>query len=698
MKKKHTILLVIFLAILLSVTVCNKREENGTKIIWDKWGVPHIYAQNDPSLFYAEGWAQMHNHGDLILELYGRSRGKSAEYWGEDRLGDDILLHTLGFPEIADKWGRIQDPELINLIKSFVNGMNAYARANPDVFEKKNKVVLPIQYNDVNLHYLYLIYTRFVGGEELGTVERWNDIGSNAWAVGASHSSSGNAMLVQNPHLPWSDEFLFTEIHLNTPGSNVYGVSPVGLPGIVIGFNENLGWTHTNNTIDNADVYELKLNDTGYLIDGKHKEFKERFKTLKIKNNKGNLVEKEIQILYSEHGPIIKKGERNALAIRMPGYDRPDGVLQWWRMSNAGDYDEFESALKMMQLPFFNVMYADKSGNIFHLFNGLIPERETGGWNYWNSIIKGGKSEDIWTSVHPYEDLPKVKNPPTGWLQNANDPAWFDTYPPVLNGDDYPGYFSPRRLAFRPQRSIRMLLEDKSITYDELVSYKFSTRMEMADRILDDLFKAIDLYGNDIAKEAKTILENWDRKADNDSKGAFLFTEWALKMKPWKQDMYKIEWDEKDPLSTPDGLADPKSAVKVLEKTAMEIKKNLGKLSLPWGDVCRINYNGIDLPGNGANGVFGTFRTTWAKKNKDNMNYIYGGDSWVGIIKFGDKIKAEVLLSYGNSTQKGSPNNGDQLRLFSEKKLRTALFYKQDVVKNAKTIQILKNNKFVNEK
>jgi acyl-homoserine-lactone acylase len=689
-------IILLFLGIIISISSCKNEKEKTTEIIWDKWGVPHIYAQNDADVFFAEGWAQMHNHGNLILELYGRSRGKSAEYWGEDHLKDDILLHTLGFPEIAQKWTETQGSELAKLITSFVNGMNAYAEDNPDAFEEDNKVVLPIQYNDINLHSLFLIYTKFVAGRELGTVDNWNEVGSNAYAVGTSRSASGNAMLVENPHLPWLGEYLFTEMHLNTPNTNVYGAALVGIPGIVMGFNENLGWTHTNNTIDNADLYELELDEDGYLLDGKLTEFKKTLKTIKYKDKEWKLINKEIQILNSAQGPIVKKGGGKALAIRMPGLDRPNMFLQKWRECTANNFDEFEAALKMAQMPFFNVIYADKDGNIFHLFNGLVPERKNGGWDYWHAIIKGGKSEDIWTSVHPYKDLPKVKNPPTGWLQNANDPPWFDTYPPVLIPDNYPAYFSPRGLAYRPQRAIRMLMEDESITYDELVSYKFSTRMEMADRILDDLFDAIDLYGNDIAKEAKTVLQNWDRKADNKSTGTLLFTEWALQMKPWLPDMYKIKWDENNPLKTPDGLSDPENSVKILEKIALEIKENHGNLSVAWGDVNRINYNGINLPGNGANGVFGTFRTTWSKKGEDNINYIYGGDSWVGIIEFGDTIKANVLLSYGNSTQEGSPNNGDQLQLFSEKKLKPAFFYKQDVMDNAKTVQVLENGVFVN--
>ena len=77
---------------------------------------------------------------------------------------------------------------------------------------------------------------------------------------------------------------------------------------------------------------------------------------------------------------------------------------------------------------------------------------------------------------------------------------------------------------------------------------------------------------------------------------------------------------------------------------------------------------------------------------------IDGGDSWVAIIEFGEKVKAKVLLSYGNSTQEGSPHKGDQLELFSKKELRDALFYRTDLEGNIEKIEVLKNGKFTSEK
>jgi|TARA_B110000967_G_scaffold111913_1_gene114570 acyl-homoserine-lactone acylase len=677
---------------------CAQTEKIEAEIAWDTWGVPHITANTVEELFFAQGWAQMHNHANLILELYGSSRGKGAEYWGQEKLQNDILIHTLGFDELADEWGGNQDPEQKIINKAFIDGMNAYAKAHPEALDEKNKVVLPLTTKDVNMHAMYVIFTRFIGGNDLGRVQQWPDLGSNAYAISPKRSASGNAMLVQNPHLPWWKEFLFFESHLNLNGKNMYGSTLVGYPGIAIGFNRNLGWSHTNNTIDNADTYELELNDGGYLLDGKRKEFEVSSKIIKIKQEDGTIVDKEIPIMKTVHGPVVNKTKGKTLAIRMAGMDRPNMTLQWWRMINSSNFNEFENALKMAQLPYFNVMYADKQGEIFYLFNGLVPKRSSGDWDYWNRIIPGGKSEDVWTEVHDYADLPKIKNPEVGWLQNANDPPWTSTIPVSIDPKDYPSYMAPKSMSFRPQRAARMLIEDESITFDELIAYKLSTRLEFADRILDDLFAAVDASESKKAKEAKKVLENWDREANADSKGMLLFYSWARKFNVGRNANYTEPWSMDSPNTTPDGIADADRAVQLLEQTAIEVETKFGSLDTNWGDYYRINYNGKNLPANGVDGYMGVFRVAWPGGSDDKNMFVGGGDSWVGVIEFGDTVKAKVLLSYGNSTQKDSPHNGDQLELFSKKELRDAWFTKSEVESNTARIEILTENGFREKK
>lgn len=687
--------LLCFLACSLLWLSCQKAEKPQTSLVWDTWGVPHITADTVEDLFFAQGWAQMHNHANLVCELYGTSRGRGAEYWGQGKLQDDMLVHTLGFSELAEEWESQQDPELKTIYQSFVKGMNAYAEAHPAAINEENKAVLPFTTKDVNMHAMYVVFTRFIGGGDLGRVQQWPDMGSNTYAISPKRSASGNAMLVQNPHLPWWGEFTFWESHLMLNGKNMYGANLVGLPGIAIGFNDHLGWSHTDNTIDNADTYELELEDGGYLLDGERKEFEASQKTIKIKQNDSTWVDHTFPVMKTVHGPVVNRTDDKVLALRMVGMDRPNMSLQWWRMITSSSFEEFESALKMAYIPFWNVMYADTKGNIFYLFNGLVPKRGEDAWSYWDRIIPGGKSADVWTEVHAYEDLPKLKNPEIGWLQNANDPPWTSTIPPTLNPENYPGYMAPQYMPFRPQRSARMLLEDESITFDELVDYKLSTRLEFADRILDDLFAAVDASDNTKAKEAKAVLENWDRESNADSKGMLLFYNWARKFGPWNASNYTTPWSMDAANTTPDGIANPEQAVTLLEQAAMEIEGKFGDLATPWGDYYRINYNGKDLPANGIDGSMGVFRVAWPGDADADHMYVGGGDSWVGVIEFGEQVKANVLLSYGNATQENSSHNGDQLKLFSKKELREAWFTPEEVTKNASKTLILQENTFI---
>ena len=369
--------------------------------------------------------------------------------------------------------------------------------------------------------------------------------------------------------------------------------------------------------------------------------------------------------------------------------------LQWWKMANSTSINEFETALEMAQIPFWNVMYADRDGNIMYVFNGLVPNRSTGDWDYWNRIIPGGRSSDIWSEYHSYSELPKLKNPETGWLQNANDPPWTSTIPTTLDPEDYPPYMAPKYMSFRPQRSARMLIEDESITFEELVDYKLSTRLEFADRILDDLGAAVEASDNLQAKEAMTVLNAWDRTADAGSTGMLLFYNWARKFQAWNGSNYSTPWSFDNPRRTPDGIADPSRAVDLLEEAANELNARYGSLEVPWGEYYRIIYNGKDLPANGNDGSLGVFRVLWPANGDEDHWYAGGGDSWVGIIEFGEEINAKVLLSYGNSTQEGSAHYGDQLELFSRKEMRTPSFTAEQVAADTQVFLELADDGFV---
>ncbi|MDB5156468.1 MAG: acylase [Mucilaginibacter sp.] len=673
MKRLSLLCLLVFALSTLSL------HAQQTKIEWDEWGVPHITAATEKELFFAQGWAQMQAHANLILKLYGISRGKAAAYWGPQYEESDKLIHNLNFPHIASAFNQTQKPEVKLMMSAFAAGLNAYAKAHPEAIDKDKQVVLPVSANDINMHSLFIFVTRFTGGGELGQVANWQDVGSNAMAIAPKRSASGNAMLVQNPHLPWGEEFTWFESGLNLNGKLIHGANLVGMPGIGIGFNKDLGWTHTNNTLDNADSFELTLKDGGYLMDGKKQNFMVRADTIWVKQPDGSLLPKPFKCYDSAFGNIFKMGGKKALAIKMAGMDCPNACLQWWKMANAENFEQFTAALRMQQIPFWNITYADKQGNIFYLFNGEVPKRAYGTFADWDRLIPGTSSRDIWKGYFTYDELPKLKNPVSGWLQNTNDPPWTCTLPREIDRKNYPIYIAPDQITLRTQQSVNMLMADKSITFEHLLDYKLSTHVLLADRVLDDLLAGIDNNSSQILQESKAVLSKWDRKADGNSKGMLLFYTWA-EMFDYNNDRnYTVRWDRDHPNTTPKGILDKKVALVLLEKAANTVKTNFGDLATTWGTYSRLKRGNIDLPANGATGNIGVFRVANVRPVSPKMGVVASGDSYVGVVEFGKKIRAKVLLSYGNSSQKNSVHNGDQLKLFSEKKMRDALFYPEDL-------------------
>src|SRR6187200_1806473 len=113
----------LLIAVTCIICLATTAQQKPLSITWDNWGVPHIAGNTDEELMYADGWAQMQLHADLITQLYGRARGRGAEYWGKQKLQEDILINTLGFPELAADWTAKADPSWKKMVTAFVKGL-----------------------------------------------------------------------------------------------------------------------------------------------------------------------------------------------------------------------------------------------------------------------------------------------------------------------------------------------------------------------------------------------------------------------------------------------------------------------------------------------------------------------------------------------------------------------------------------------
>ncbi len=659
------------------------------EILWDTYGVPHIYGKDAKAVFYGYGFAQAQSHANTILRLYGEARGKGAEYFGPEYEETTTWLLTNGVPDRAKLWYKQQTPAFRANLDAFAKGINAYAAAHPDKIDADLKQVLPVSGVDVVAHAHRLMNFIYVAspGKTIGEGDPPDiaDQGSNSWAVSPSKTADGNALLLQNPHLPWgTGYFIYYEAHLTGPNFEVYGATQVGLPIIRFAFNQQMGITNTVNSMVGATNYKLTLKDDGYVFDGKVLPFKSQGLTYKVRQADGTLATKPLTVRSTVHGPVFDRKDGSKVAVRVAGLDRPKMLEQYFDMVTAPNFKAFETAMKRLQVPTFNIMYADRDGHIDYTFNGIAPKRSEGDLAFWSGLVPGDSSRYLWKETHPFEDLPRVTDPVGGFVQNANDPPWVASWPVTLKPDDYPKYLAPRTPeSFRAQNAVKLMAENGKISLDRFKDLKLSTNALMAERVLPELVPAALKDKDPEVQAAARLLAGWDRNFTADSRAGLLFEEWAkLFAGPTfaGQGGYTIPWTEARPISTPYGLKDPAAAVEQLRTAIANTKKKYGAIDRPFGDASRFILDGVDVPGTGGFGNLGAFRViTWSEPDAKGIRTPNHGETWVAMIEFSTPVKAYGLMSYGNSRQPGTTHYSDQLDMLSKDQFRELWLRREQV-------------------
>jgi acyl-homoserine-lactone acylase len=671
----------------------NEPGHDHGEILWDTYGVPHIYGKTEAAVFYGFGYAQAQSHGNLLLHLYGESRGRAAEYWGQEFLTSDKWVVGNSIYERGKEWYKEQTPQFRADMDAFAEGINDYAAKHPDAIDASVKVVLPISGIDVIAHAERLTNFSYVASPQRILGGGGVSGGSNAWAVAPSKSASGHTLLLANPHLPWEPgQLTYYEAQLEGPDIDMYGATQVGLPVLRFCFNNELGFTNTVNQVIGDTAYKLTLAPGGYMYDGKVLPFKSEDRVIKVKQPDGSLKDEAFAVRTTVQGAVFVKPNGDTVALRVAGLDRPGMLQEYWDMGKAHNFAEFQAALQRVQVPTFNIIYGDRQGHIMYIYNGMVPEHATGDFKYWRGDVPGDTSATLWTKIHPYADLPKVIDPPAGFVQNTNDPPWIATWPNTIKPSDFPAYMAPLTgITMRSQRSVQLLMSKPKLTYDDFVTFKFSNRALLADRVLPELLTDAASSDDPNVKDAVAVLKAWDHEFDPDSKGALLFDRWCAKlMGPnyANESNFANPFTLADPLNTPSGLKNPAAAVKMLGDAAVETKKQFGSIERPYGDVTRYTVGSVrdvkelSVPGESGSGSIGIFPSMIFSQFKDGTRGPVSGETWISAVEFTTPLKAEGLMAYGNSTQPGTKHRTDQVELLSERKLRTLWRTRSVIEKN----------------
>jgi acyl-homoserine lactone acylase PvdQ len=650
------------------------------EILWDRYGVPHIYGRSTAAVFYGFGMAQARSHADRILRLYGEARGRGAEYWGSGYEQTTRWLLINGVPGRAQRWYREQTPEFRANLDAFAQGINDYARAHPEAIDPDVRVVLPVSGTDVIAHAHRLMNFIYVAspGRGLGEGDPPDiaEQGSNSWAVMPWKTASGHTLLLQNPHLAWdTDYFIYYEAHLVAPQFELYGATQIGLPVVRFAFNQRMGISNTVNGMLGATIYRLVLQDGGYRFDGRVRQFERRRTRYRVRQPDGSLVTMPLEIRSTVHGPVVVRRDGTVVAVRVAGLDRSGMLQQYFDMVTASDFAAYSSALRRLQVPTFNILYADREGHVDYSFNGIAPRRPEGDLAFWQGLVPGDSSRYLWTQVHPFDELPRVTDPPGGFVQNTNDPPWLASWPQTLDQEDYPAYMAPRSPAsLRAQNSVKMMSEHDGLTLAGFRDLKLSDYALMADRVLPELLPAALADADPAVHAAAQLLAQWDRRFTAGSRAGLLFEEWARQFAGNDfsgQSNYREPWSAAEPISTPRGIRDPAAAVGMLRTAVVETRRKYGAIDRPFGEASRFRLDDVDLPGSGGFGNVGAFRViTWSAPGKDGTRTPQHGETWVAMIEFSTPVRAWGLMSYGNSRQPGTKHHADQLQLLSRGEFR----------------------------
>jgi penicillin amidase len=341
-------------------------------------------------------------------------------------------------------------------------------------------------------------------------------VGSNNWVISGDHTDTGMPLLANDPHLGIQMPAIWYQVGLHAPGYNVNGFSFAGVPGIVIGHNDNIAWGVTNVGPDVQDLYIEKINPNN----PNQAEFMGEWEDMEIieeviKVNGGEDV--VVQVKITRHGPIIsdlRDDVSDVLAIRWTAHEPMRTLESIMGLNKAENYDDFREALRYWDVPSQNVVYADVEGNIAYQMPGLIPIRANG-----NGLVPvpGWTGEYEWEGWVPYEELPAVLNPEWGYIATANHSVVDEEYPYLLTL-----YWADGDRGERIVDMIEAELDgDGELSQADLARIQFDSRSLMADSyvpLLDGLSS-----DNDKVQAALERLRGWDRQARRDSVPAALF-------------------------------------------------------------------------------------------------------------------------------------------------------------------------------
>jgi penicillin amidase len=677
------------------------------EILRDRWGVPHIYAENQDDLFYGQGYVTAVDRL-FQIDLWRRiGTGKLAEVLGPTAIPRDRIARLVRFRGDWNAEWSSYSPDAKPIAIAFTNGINAYiaslggkrpaefalAGYDPGLWQPEDvtariagllmtgNLVMEVTRSEQVQRFGIEKVTRLFPpnprialnipeGLDLSAitssiVKDYNSAvspihfpgeqGSNNWVVDGMLSVTGKPLLANDPHRSIEVPSLRKTVHLVAPGWNAIGAGEPALPGIALGHNDEIAFGFTIVGIDQQDLYVEKLNPddrTQYLYRGEWKPMRVERESVPVKGQDAQTLE----LHYTVHGPVLYEdpAKHLAFALKWVG-DEPGsaGYLAGLRLAKAHNWTEFKQAVSFYNVPTENLVYADRNGNIGWIASGLAPVRHG-----WSGIfpVPGGEGKYEWSGYLPIDDHPMVYNPANHYVVTANNNILPEGYTRPLN------YYwaAPGR----HDRIVQMIESKKKFGVADFERMQQDT-VSLPARKFIELVKTWRPKRDSVGSSHALALAMWNGDISQDSITATIYELWIHHL---ERDLY--------PELKPETRIDPDVLLTELQasprkddlletslgEALKEIEQRLGSddVNYKWGSLHKahfnhpLNHREWNLPAIARSGDADTVNATGGTGYQQTH-----GASYREVIDVADWDRSVTTNTPGESGNPGSKHYGD---------------------------------------
>jgi acyl-homoserine-lactone acylase len=663
----------------------------------DGWGIPHIAGATDAAALFGLGYAHAEDAWPRVEAATIRALGRAAELYGPELLADDLVRAAFEVERHARAEYEREPPERRQLWDAYALGIEYYlethavprrlARFEPwYVFARVRDVSAATVIDGVRVgaalwHEDGAANLQPARGDTAAPamLGAWLSAASAAWAVAPARTADGHALLTSVARGPFQPTDRPYEFELRSDeGWHVAGLGLPGLPVPVSGHTARHAWTHTASSADVTDGWIVSFepaNPLSYRYDGGERQAVEWLDTIRVRTDTA-VVGRVFHFRRTHHGPALTLPDGRTVAFRIARFEEGGALQQWLAMSRAEDLAAFTAALGLGAIPGASTLYADTAGNILYAHGGAVPRRDAA----LDRTVpaNGAEARADWDGVHALDELPRVLNPPGGWLYaSGNAPLAVTADEDLARRSELPAYLLEPPAA-PPARDARALLARDTVwTAATMAAVPFDTRVALADSAIEALVYEWERLGAADPDRTMTVdaavdsLRQWDRVGTVASVPMTLYVLWL------------------EQLARPAAAEDEWPRIRALEAALAALNGAWGTADVAWGDINRLQRPRADgtfdaeagsFPIAGAPpaaGIIFDFNTAPGPAGK--LRFGVAGNSRVAVVELGPRVRGWAVDVFGRADDATSPHAFDQAPLYARGELRDVWFHADDV-------------------